>query len=103
MDNNTTEAPSKASSFTLQDLDGNKPENPSIPQQYVYIEKRTPNPDAKPKSKSKIGKFLSKFQSPAVKATTAIHERAKLEQERTGIRKTQATDVARSSNAWALS
>ena len=95
---------SRASSPTLHgDLDV-KPEAPSARPQYSYIDSRkTPNPDAKPKTKGKLGTFLSKFRSPAVKATTALRERELLEQERTGVKKVSATDVGRSSNAWVFS
>ncbi|KAK0741556.1 hypothetical protein B0T18DRAFT_394134 [Schizothecium vesticola] len=101
--NTYTQQPSRASTDSLQE-DVQKPKQPPAPQQYVYVDKvGTPNPDAQPKKKSKISSFFSKFQSPAVKATNAARERVLLEQERTGVRKVQVTDVGRSSNAWALS
>jgi len=101
--NTYTQQPSRASADSLQE-DAQKPKQPPALQQYVYVNKvGTPNPDAQPKKKSKISSFFSKFQSPAVKATNAARERVLLEQERTGVRKVQVTDVGRSSNAWALS
>ncbi|KAH6853279.1 hypothetical protein B0I37DRAFT_348747 [Chaetomium sp. MPI-CAGE-AT-0009] len=58
------------------------------PGQYVYIDKRvTPNPDAQPKPKSRLSKFLSKFESAAVRQANAAREREALEAERTGVRK----------------
>jgi len=93
---------SRASSPTLHGDSDVKPE--AARSQYTYIHsQKAPNPDAKPKTKGKLGTFLSKFRSPAVKATTALRERELLEQERTGVKKVSATDVARSSNAWVLS
>ena len=86
-----------------EDLSKAQQQPPATRQPYVYVERTTPNPDAKPKTRSKIGQFLSKFKSPAVKATTAIRDREDLEAERTGVKKIQGTDVGRSSNAWALS
>lgn len=57
------------------------------PARYVYQERvGAPNPDAQPKQKSKVGRFLSKFQSPAVKQTNAARDRELLEQERTGVK-----------------
>ena len=88
---------------TLVGEDPKTQQSPATRQPYVYVERTTPNPDAKPKTRSKIGQFLSKFKSPAVKATTAIRDREDLEAERTGVKKIQGTDVGRSSNAWALS
>ena len=96
------EQPSRVTTESLQD-GTKKPQRPPA-QPYVYIEKvGTPNPDAQPKTKSKFSNFLSKFQSPAVKATKAARERELLKQERTGVRTVQVTDMNRSSNAWALS
>ncbi|KAK1750390.1 hypothetical protein QBC47DRAFT_393995 [Echria macrotheca] len=86
---------------TLNDAPQKQPQ-PQARQAYVYIDKvKPPNPDAQPKKKSKIGAFLSKFQSPAVKKTTQLRDDKKLEEERTGVRTVQVTDTARSSNAWA--
>ncbi|KAK1835029.1 hypothetical protein QBC39DRAFT_182917 [Podospora conica] len=102
MNTNTQEHP-RASTDSLQD-EAQKPQQPPVRQQYVYVDKvGTPNPDAQPKKKSKISSFFSKFQSPAVKATNAARDKVLLEQERTGVRKVQVTDTGRSSNAWALS
>lgn len=87
---------------TASSVEEVKQQAPPARTAYVYVEKHgTPNPDAKPKEKSRLGKFLSKFQSPAVKGTTAARDRVKLEEERTGVKKVQVTDVDKSSNAWA--
>ncbi|KAK0614728.1 hypothetical protein B0T14DRAFT_528967 [Immersiella caudata] len=102
MDQSQKEPSSRASSPTLNGEE--KPEAPAARSQFAYVDRRiTPNPDAQPKQKGKLSKFLSKFQSPAVKATNAIREREMLEQERTGVKKVSATDTSRSSNAWVLS
>ncbi|KAK4448775.1 hypothetical protein QBC34DRAFT_406708 [Podospora aff. communis PSN243] len=94
--------PSRSPSPTLNGDD--KPEAPAARSQYAYVDKRIKaNPDAQPKKKGKLSSFLSKFQSPAVKASTAIREREMLEQERTGVVKVSVTDTNRSSNAWVLS
>lgn len=59
--------------------------------QYIYTERvGAPNPDAQPKKKSKLSKFLASFQSSTVQRTNAAREREKLEEERTGVRKTAA-------------
>ncbi|KAK4141803.1 uncharacterized protein C8A04DRAFT_30648 [Dichotomopilus funicola] len=59
--------------------------------QYIYTERvGPPNLDAQPKKKSKLSKFLSTFQSSAVQQTNAAREREKLEEQRTGVRKTAA-------------
>lgn len=57
------------------------------PPRYTYIERsgRAPNPDAQPKPKSKLSKFMSKLQSPAVRQTNEARERQKLEEERRGV------------------
>jgi hypothetical protein len=58
------------------------------PGQYTYVEKRTiPNPDAQPKQNSRLGKFLSKFESSAVRQANAAREAKRLEAERTGVHK----------------
>lgn len=71
--------------------------------QYYYVEpsKKGPQPDYVPKPKSKLSKLLSKFQSPAVKATLAKQDQAKAEDIRRGVKTTQVSDVGRSGNAWA--
>ena len=62
------------------------------PEPYTYTKRTGPgNPDAQPKEKSKLGKFLSKFQTDAVKKSNAAREREKLEEERTGIKKYTAS------------
>ncbi|KAK0650006.1 hypothetical protein B0T16DRAFT_389951 [Cercophora newfieldiana] len=94
---------SRASSPTLNG-DQKTEESTQTRTAYTYVQSvGTPNPDAKPKTKGKFASFLSKFQSPAVKASTAIRDREQLEQERTGVKKVQVTDTGRSSNAWVLS
>ncbi|KAL2192993.1 hypothetical protein P885DRAFT_81724 [Corynascus similis CBS 632.67] len=58
-----------------------------VPQDYVYYERKgPPNPNAQPKQKSRLSKFLEKFQSPVVQQANAARERKQLEEERTGIR-----------------
>lgn len=93
---------SRRSSTTLHDNEEQKPEQPYVRQQYVYVDKiKAPNPDAQPKKKSKLSSFLSKFQNPAVRQSEAVRENRRLEEERTGVRTVQVTDVSRSTNAWA--
>ncbi|KAK4129725.1 hypothetical protein N657DRAFT_677301 [Parathielavia appendiculata] len=71
-----------------------------IPERYTYLKRVGPgNPDAKPKEKSKLGKLMSKFQSPAVRKTLAAREREKLEEERTGLKKHTAFGGPMSTNA----
>ncbi|KAK0702233.1 hypothetical protein B0H67DRAFT_393913 [Lasiosphaeris hirsuta] len=110
MSRNNTIATTRASSTTLRDQDQDQDQENSNAEQsstrprYVYVEKVSePKPDAAPKIKSRISKFMSKFQSPAVRATKAAREREQLEEVRTGVKKYQAMDVSRSSNGWALS
>lgn len=78
-------------------------QKPAGRQQYYYVEKskKGPQPDYVPKPKSKFSKFLSKFQSPAVKATLDAQEKMKTEDIRKGVKTTQVSDVGRSDNAWA--
>ncbi|KAH6651233.1 hypothetical protein F5144DRAFT_558848 [Chaetomium tenue] len=77
---------------TTQTPTNNPPQPPREPQQYTYISKRTtPNPDAQPKQKSRLGKFLSKFESSAVRQANAVKESKRLEAERTGVHKLAAT------------
>jgi hypothetical protein len=92
MDTTATEkAPSlrsRASSITLiPDEPTASAENGELPRYTRYERTGNPNPDAQPKHKSKLNKFMSKFQSPAVKRTVAARERELLEEERTGIKK----------------
>lgn len=69
------------------------------PARYLYYERKGPgNPDAQPKPKSKLSKFLSKFQSPAVKQTNAARERERLEEERTGVKVYTALGTPGSTN-----
>ncbi len=63
-------------------------------------QKGAPNPDAQPKEKSKVSKFLTKFQSSAVKATNEAREREKLEEERTGRKIYTPTGVPQGASAW---
>ncbi|KAK3314398.1 hypothetical protein B0H66DRAFT_568361 [Apodospora peruviana] len=115
---NRTESVSSqlSSSSTAAAKYGNKKQSESGPsepppageegrQQYVYYKKnkKRPQPDTAPKEMSRLSKFMSKFQSPAVKATKSIREREEEEDRRLGITRTEVTDVGRSSNAWALS
>lgn len=76
-----------------------------VRQQYVYVKanKKGPQPDYQTKPMSRLSKFMSKFQSPAVKATNSIREKGKEEDIKSGVTRTQVSDVGRSSNAWALS
>ncbi|KAK4189453.1 hypothetical protein QBC35DRAFT_472672 [Podospora australis] len=75
---------SKTSSTTLTENQGGGSE---IPDRYTYVERiGEPNPNAQAKPPSKLSKFFSKFQSPAVKKTNAAREKEKLEEERTGVR-----------------
>ncbi len=98
-------APSIASSLTQVERPSESDKSASPPgrQHYVYVEPtgKAPNPDAELKEPSKFKQFLHKFQNPAVRRTQEMRDQQKLEQERTGVRKVQVTDVARSSNAWA--
>ncbi|KAK4150398.1 hypothetical protein C8A00DRAFT_36994 [Chaetomidium leptoderma] len=90
----TTKTPSlhsRASSTTLVTKPEKAPESQEgsseEPQRYVYgVRTAAPNPNAQLKPKSKLSKFMSKFESPAVRKTKAAHERQKLEEERTGIK-----------------
>lgn len=94
---------SRRSSTTLLDSnEDKKPEQPFTRQQYVYVDKiKAPNPNAQPKKKSKLSSFLSKFQNPAVRQSETARETRRLEEERTGVRTVQVTDVSKSSNAFA--
>ena len=72
------------------------PENTTThePGQYVYVARRTtPNPDAQPKPKSRLSKFLSKFESSAVRQANASREEKRLEAERTGVHKRSVSVV----------
>ncbi|EAQ93744.1 predicted protein [Chaetomium globosum CBS 148.51] len=79
---------------TTQTLTNNTPQAgtttpqqpPHEPHQYIYVSKRTtPNPDAQPKQKSRLSRFLSKFESSAVRQANAARESKRLEAERTGV------------------
>ncbi|GAB1319529.1 hypothetical protein MFIFM68171_09739 [Madurella fahalii] len=75
---------------------------PQTPQRYVYYERTgVPNPDAQPKPKSKLSRFLSRFQSPAVKSTLAARERQKLEEERRGVKIYTPLGAPSGGKAWA--
>ena len=64
------------------------------PGQFTYVRKRTtPNPDAQPKQKSRLSKFLSKFESSAVRQANASREHKQLEAERTGVHKSSVSVV----------
>ncbi|KAK4201012.1 hypothetical protein QBC40DRAFT_278978 [Triangularia verruculosa] len=57
------------------------------PARYLYHEKvAEPNPDYVAKPPSKFSQFMSKFQSPAVKATKAKRQAEIDEEKRTGIK-----------------
>ena len=76
---------------------------PQNPPEFTYAGKaKTPKPDYKTPEKSKIGKFLSKFKSPAVKRTTQLRDRAKEEQERTGVVKLRSTPAPPDAVSWAV-
>jgi len=93
---------SRRSSLDSNEDNNKKPEQPFTRQQYVYVDKiKAPNPNAQPKKKSKLSSFLSKFQNPAVRHSEATREARQLEEERTGVRTVQVTDVSKSSNAFA--
>lgn len=70
------------------------------PIEYVYIERKAPRPEFAPKPKSKLNKFISKFQSSAVKQTEAIRQHGQEEAERTGVRKIQSQ--AAPGTGWAF-
>lgn len=55
---------------------------------------KAPKPFAQKKPQSALGKFMSKFQSPAVRQTTAARERELLEEERTGVKKVTTGSAA---------
>ncbi|KAL2151002.1 hypothetical protein VTH82DRAFT_6100 [Thermothelomyces myriococcoides] len=58
------------------------------PPEYRYMARKQPagpNPDAQPKHKSRLSRFLAKFQSPAVQQANAARERRKVEEERAGV------------------
>lgn len=56
------------------------------PRPIFYRLNGRPNPNAQRKPRSKLRAFMSKLQSPAVRATTEAREREKLEDERLGIK-----------------
>ena len=91
MDRNNT-----ASSTVASGHDNEAP--PSL--EYVYVERKEPRPDFTRKPKSKLSKFLSKFQSPAVKKTEQIREQELEEAEQTGVRKIQTHNAP--GTAWAF-
>ncbi len=72
-----------------------QPESAASSPRYIYTKKtgRPPNPDAQPKSKSALGKFMSKFQSPAVRQGNDARDRELLEEERTGVKIWTATET----------
>lgn len=69
-----------------------------LPGEFVYYVKTNPKPPKKPKSK--FGEFLTKFQSPAGKATMAIKEREEEEERRTGLKKFRPLPVTGSVNTF---
>jgi len=96
---------SKASSTTLAVTATTEAPEPAAndPPRYLYRQRVGPgNPNAEQKPKSKLAKFMSKFQSPAVQQTKAARDREILEEERTGVRVlTPAGAVAGSMQATA--
>lgn len=77
-----------------------KAEDRTNPPEFVYYVQKTPNPGARPKKKSKISTFFSKFQSPVVQRTNAIADAEAEEAERTGIKKYRPIPAA--GKSWAL-
>jgi len=90
----TTKLPSlhsKASSTTLvPTLD--QTQTTKEPCRTYYRRTGPPNPDAQPKSKSKLGKLLSKLPSSAVQRSVDMRERQLVEEERTGVRRVIVAD-----------
>lgn len=96
------EKPSDAAGGQTKQPEGSGGPKPYTPQRYVYYERTgVPNPDAQPKPKSRLSKFLSRFQSPAVKSTLAAREREKLEEERRGVKIYTPIAAPSGSKAWA--
>lgn len=71
-----------------------------IPQEFVYYVKTTPKPPKQKKPKSRLGSFIDRFQSSAVKAAQAIKEREEEEERRTGMKKYRPLPVTGNVNAF---
>ncbi|AEO63836.1 87a3f0f4-1704-4623-890f-09371f03413b [Thermothielavioides terrestris] len=71
----------------------NSPSRLRQPHDYRYTKPtgRPPNPNAQPKQKGKLGQFMERFQTPAVRRSIEIAEREKLRAERTGVRVRSST------------
>ncbi|KAK4226560.1 hypothetical protein QBC38DRAFT_480088 [Podospora fimiseda] len=95
-------SPRPSTSTTLCEADQPKPKpKPQTPARYLYTERvAPPNPDYKPKPPSKLSKFMSKFQSPAVKSTKAKKKEEEDEEKRTGIKTYTAIGAPQGSGQW---
>ncbi len=98
------EAASLHSNLSSTTLGQDKNSRPPAPAQlesaassprYIYTKKtgRPPNPDAQLKPKSALSKFMSKFQSPAVRQGNEARDRELLEEERRGVKIWTATET----------
>ncbi len=85
---------SKASSTTLVPTSDQTQTTSKEPCRTYYQRTGRPNPDAQPKSKSKLGKLLSKLPSSAVQRSVDSRERQLVEEERTGLRRVIVPDGA---------
>ncbi len=84
----TTTSPSLHSSTTLVPTPDQTPTTSKEPCRTYYQRVGPSNPDAQPKSKSKLGKLLSKLpSSAAVRKSVDVRERQLVEEERTGVRR----------------
>ena len=72
-----------------------QPESAASSPRYLYYTEtgRPPNPDAQPKPQSALGKFMTKFQSPAVRQGNEARDRELLEEERKGVKVWTATET----------
>ncbi|KAK3987240.1 hypothetical protein QBC44DRAFT_331967 [Cladorrhinum sp. PSN332] len=71
------------------------------PTRYLYTERvAPPNPDYQRKPPSKLSKFMSKFQSPAVKATKSKKKQEEDEEKRTGVKTYTAIGAPQGSGQW---
>ncbi|KAK0726363.1 hypothetical protein B0T21DRAFT_33206 [Apiosordaria backusii] len=76
-----------AASTVVPDDETTRKKPLETPARYLYYEKvAEPNPDYVAKPPSKLSKFMSKFQSPAVKATKAKRQAEIDEERRTGVK-----------------
>ncbi|KAK4161073.1 hypothetical protein QBC43DRAFT_303308 [Cladorrhinum sp. PSN259] len=84
----TKEPRTSTSGTTLNDQPIDQPKRkPETPARYLYVDRvAPPNPNYVPKPPSRLSKFMSKFQSPAVKSTKAKKKAEEDEEKRTGIR-----------------